>query len=430
MTKSIKIMLWSFLIAALISMLIASIEAEKLYMFIFSFGLLGLSVYKVLNLLDVDLFKNVDFFKKTILKNKIELFKNVFFVIFWLFVFCLFFILTFFIIQNIAEIEEKIAVAIIMFFIMLFALYKIYKDLKKIKEVKKKIKVCKTYNVEDDYLYGKYLYYINKYKTLTDEHIKEIGISKEKADIFLDRMIGEELGVLNSNKKFIINEKEFSYRLKHTMYYTESETKKLEEEKQIREAKIYEHKDVLLRKYDQLTYKDDYGIVKEDRFLSELQYFIKNVLRKDEPFDSYSLYDDTQWVLNIIRNLLENRTNKDISLTPTENPYDFEKQCADILKNNGWNAEATQKSGDMGVDVIATKDNIKIVLQCKLYSKPVGNHAVQEINTGKDYYKADYAGVVSNNSYTTSARQLAKNCGVLLLNLEDLPNLYEKLNKN
>ncbi len=110
-------------------------------------------------------------------------------------------------------------------------------------------------------------------------------------------------------------------------------------------------------------------------------------------------------------------------------PYEFEKICADILEEQGFETKVTKKSGDQGVDVIAQKDGKVIAIQCKLYNQPVGNKAVQEVTAGKTYYKADYAVVVSTNTYTTSAKQLAQNCGVYLLNTEELKRLDEIINE-
>jgi len=87
----------------------------------------------------------------------------------------------------------------------------------------------------------------------------------------------------------------------------------------------------------------------------------------------------------------------------------------------------TQASGDQGIDVIATRDNVKAVLQCKKYSQPVGNAAVQEIIAGKQFEQADIAAVVSNNSYTQSAKQLANAAGVHLLHYAELEQFAEKV---
>ena len=65
----------------------------------------------------------------------------------------------------------------------------------------------------------------------------------------------------------------------------------------------------------------------------------------------------------------------------SENEY--EKYCKYILEQRGWTVNLTSKSGDQGVDLIASKEYLKVCIQCKRYSKPVGNKAVQEIFAGK-----------------------------------------------
>ena len=61
-----------------------------------------------------------------------------------------------------------------------------------------------------------------------------------------------------------------------------------------------------------------------------------------------------------------------------------------------------------------------MVVQCKLYSQPVGNKAVQEAFAAKNFQGCDVAVVVSNASYTQSARQIASTTGVLLLHHDEL----------
>lgn len=131
----------------------------------------------------------------------------------------------------------------------------------------------------------------------------------------------------------------------------------------------------------------------------------------------YSMYNALKSYINAPQEI----NTKNIS------PYEFEKECARILNKKGFNARATKGSGDQGVDVLAEKNNIKIAIQCKQYSKPVGNKAVQEVIAGKNFYNAQYAVVVSNASFTPSARKLAAKCGVILLDVRMLDNLEEHL---
>jgi restriction system protein len=112
----------------------------------------------------------------------------------------------------------------------------------------------------------------------------------------------------------------------------------------------------------------------------------------------------------------------DFQWNPKMSPLDFEANCARYLGMRGWKAKTTKGSGDQGVDVFAQKEGVKIVLQCKLYSKPVGNKAVQEALAGKTYSGAHQAAVVSNQRYTKSAHELAIKANVKLLHFTDLVN--------
>jgi restriction system protein len=87
-------------------------------------------------------------------------------------------------------------------------------------------------------------------------------------------------------------------------------------------------------------------------------------------------------------------------------PEEFEHYCAAVLREMKWKARVTQASGDQGVDIVADKRGMRIVIQCKKYSKPVGNRAVQEI--------------VAAIAYTPAAEKLAVSNKVLLLHHADL----------
>lgn len=106
-------------------------------------------------------------------------------------------------------------------------------------------------------------------------------------------------------------------------------------------------------------------------------------------------------------------------------PLEFEENICLSLKKLGFRAEVTKASGDQGVDVLAEKNDIKFAIQCKLYSYPVGNKAVQEVCAGKDFYDADYGVVVTNNTYTPAAKKLANKNEIILLNDRELEKLLK-----
>jgi len=107
---------------------------------------------------------------------------------------------------------------------------------------------------------------------------------------------------------------------------------------------------------------------------------------------------------------------------------DYELYCLKILANAGWKVSPTKATGDQGVDLIAEMGGQVVCLQCKRYGQPVGNKAVQEVVSGKTFYRGDYAVVVSNASYTQSAKELAQSTGAFLISDEDLIHLNEIIN--
>lgn len=74
------------------------------------------------------------------------------------------------------------------------------------------------------------------------------------------------------------------------------------------------------------------------------------------------------------------------------NGHKFEYKCARMLRRKGFHhVEVTKKSGDQGVDIIAYKHFSKYAVQCKYYSYPVGNKAVQEVYAGANTMTATAA---------------------------------------
>ena len=101
-------------------------------------------------------------------------------------------------------------------------------------------------------------------------------------------------------------------------------------------------------------------------------------------------------------------------------PIGFEVLCIEALTALGWDARATKTTGDQGADIVASYLDEVLVVQCKLYSRPVGNKAVQEIAAAREHYQADYAAVISNSSFTRSAQELAKTNKVRLVSFAEV----------
>lgn len=189
----------------------------------------------------------------------------------------------------------------------------------------------------------------------------------------------------------------------------------------------------LVRRKAQLVTPDAYGKPQFEKWGKELDHFITQhigpSLTQDERAELQR--EGPTFVNWIDANVVAAMMNQPVfqafsdSMTPTE----FENFCANELRQSGWNARVTQQSRDQGADVIAELGHLRIVLQCKLWSQPVGNKAVQEAVAARQHERASYGIVVTNNRYTPAAEQLASTTGTLLLHYGDLRNLHSLLNR-
>lgn len=105
--------------------------------------------------------------------------------------------------------------------------------------------------------------------------------------------------------------------------------------------------------------------------------------------------------------------------------HSFEYFCAEILQYNGFHSvQVTSESGDFGVDILCKKDNLSYAIQCKCYSNNVGNKAIQEVFSGKAFYKCDCAIVMTNSYFTPAAEETARLTNVELWDRGRLNELY------
>lgn len=109
---------------------------------------------------------------------------------------------------------------------------------------------------------------------------------------------------------------------------------------------------------------------------------------------------------------------------------DFEEYVKEILQRNGYkHVRLTKRSGDYGVDILAEYKGETYGIQCKLYQKPVGVAAVQQVYAGSQYYECDWAVVVTNQTFTRQAITLADSNDVMLWNGEMLEKMKRQANR-
>jgi predicted RecB family endonuclease len=102
----------------------------------------------------------------------------------------------------------------------------------------------------------------------------------------------------------------------------------------------------------------------------------------------------------------------------------FEKAIHDLFELRGYKCQLTKKSGDYGVDVIATKNGESIGIQVKHYNNPVGVKAVQEVASGARFYRTSRAMVITNSTYTNNAVTLASSLNVTLIDWPELAKIW------
>lgn len=107
---------------------------------------------------------------------------------------------------------------------------------------------------------------------------------------------------------------------------------------------------------------------------------------------------------------------------------EFESFITQLLKYLGFNnVYKTPKSGDYGVDIIAEKNNVKYAIQCKRYINAVGNKAIQEVYSGKDFYECHVAIVATNSYFTNNAIRQAEKNKVVLWDRNDIMNMIKSI---
>lgn len=182
------------------------------------------------------------------------------------------------------------------------------------------------------------------------------------------------------------------------------------------------HADTLIRKYKQLLIINDYGVKDDSRWFDELRYFYKEMMSFQKVRRGFVDPITQEKFVSLIHGEvidLINTESLDNDFIGTD-PIADEVWCADKLTKSGWSARLTKATGDQGIDIVAERDGVKIGIQCKLYSKPVGNKAVQEVFAVIPFHGMEFGAVVTNSTYTLSAKELANSTNILLLHHSQL----------
>ena len=224
--------------------------------------------------------------------------------------------------------------------------------------------------------------------------------------------------------------------------------------------KFFENRQPLIKNFREKVRVDEFGVADKKRWVSQLNGFFEKVVFNDclflsdtsfeylisaekklKKMDSSGRANRHRVTVTVEKEFFEfchkfyfklsercaqiqfvKNQNADFSSSSAKG-IAFEVECSKILTDRGWNVELTPTTGDQGADLIITRGPIKMVLQCKNFASPVGNDAVQQVFSAKQFFGASVGAVVSKSGYTNSASELANSTGVLLLSISDLSEL-------
>ena len=111
-------------------------------------------------------------------------------------------------------------------------------------------------------------------------------------------------------------------------------------------------------------------------------------------------------------------------------PYDFEQFVADVWTHLGWSTRVVGKPGDRGIDVIATDEDSKQLIQAKRYgpNTTVGSPEVQQYASLRLQEDAvDTVTIVTTGEFSRQAEDLAPDLDVVLVDGEDLLGVLDEL---
>lgn len=155
--------------------------------------------------------------------------------------------------------------------------------------------------------------------------------------------------------------------------------------------------------------------------LTDWRYDRDHSWRKELHVELISVLQQRIMYLETCNFLLHTEDGDPFKVIDQMNGFEFEVFCAELLKKVGFeDVSVTQASCDQGVDILATRDDVIFAIQCKDYSSPVGNSAVQQVYAGKTFYHCHVAVVMTNSYFTESALELAEATGVILWNRRKL----------
>lgn len=128
------------------------------------------------------------------------------------------------------------------------------------------------------------------------------------------------------------------------------------------------------------------------------------------------------WMFRLIRRLRRWRRsrNPNMQIIDAMTGLEFEHFIAGLLRTQGYENIRLPEQYDLGVDIIADKDDIRWGIQVKRYNGLVGADAVRQVVTALRRYQCDMSMVITNSVYSRPAEALAKDNDCVLIDRNEL----------
>ncbi|MFV0158234.1 SNF2-related protein [Empedobacter falsenii] len=225
----------------------------------------------------------------------------------------------------------------------------------------------------------------------------------------------------------------------HIIHYTRHWNPAKEEQATDRAYRIGQQKDVFVY-YPMAVFPDDMKDYEGNK-LKSFDEILDTLLNNKKSLASNTLFPTEQAEITpdeLFGNIFGTKTEtkpKVLTLTDIDrlNPNLFEATIGALYKKQGFEVYLTPYSNDKGVDIVALKNGENYLIQAKQTKSLVGNDAIQEICTAKNYYENKFNErfnlvTITNNDYSSSATILAKSNNIMLLNRGHLESLIAQNN--
>lgn len=186
-----------------------------------------------------------------------------------------------------------------------------------------------------------------------------------------------------------------------------------------------------------VSLRDDYGEERWDALDKEIEVVLQKIATKEACSDfsrskKYGLLMPEEYKrlsAYLARSFRElHRSRKDECNQAEDcssmSGVEFEVYVSRLLSQLGFtDIRHTPATNDQGADLLAKKEGRTVVVQAKRYTSPVGNSAVQEVISALHFYSGDEGWVVTNSTFTQSAKELAQKAGIRLIDGHELAGL-------